>query len=172
MRRSAQFRINYNTGYVRWRSPRAAFPRVAWLESGRGSVVSGWRKSMADTTDQFEGGCLCGAVHFIATGRPKGVYWCHCQSCRKHSGAPASVFVAFERTAYTVTQGEITKFDSTPGRTRRGFCARCGSTLTCESAGLPTETHFYVGAFDRAAELQPTRHVFAEEHLPWVQLDN
>ena len=124
---------------------------------------------MNSTTNQFEGGCLCGAVRFIATGQPKGIYWCHCQSCRKHSGAPASVFEAFERTAYTVTQGEITKFDSSPGRTRRGFCARCGSTLTCESAGLPTETHFHVGAFDRAAELQPTRHVFSEERLPWLQ---
>jgi hypothetical protein len=89
---------------------------------------------MTGTIDQFEGGCLCGAVRFTVTGQPKGVYWCHCQSCRKHSGAPASVFVAFERSAYTITQGEITKFDSTPGRTLRGFCARCGSTLTCESA--------------------------------------
>jgi len=127
-------------------------------------------KIMSGTTDQFEGGCLCGAVRFVATDSPKGVYWCHCQSCRKHSGAPASVFVAFEHTAYRVTQGEITKFDSTPGRTRRGFCARCGSTLTCESAGLPTETHFHVGAFDRAVELQPTRHVFREEQLPWLHL--
>jgi hypothetical protein len=38
--------------------------------------------------------------------------------------------------------------------------------------GLRTETHFYVGAFDRAAELQPTRHVFANEHLPRVHMDN
>ena len=58
---------------------------------------------MTGTTDQFEGGCLCGAVRFTATGEPKGVYWCHCQSCRRHSGAPASVFVAFERAAYTVS---------------------------------------------------------------------
>ena len=106
---------------------------------------------MTDAADKFEGGCLCGAVRFIATGKPKAVYWCHCESCRKHSGAPASVFVAFEQAAYAITKGEIAKFDSTPGRTRRGFCARCGSTLTCESARLHTETHFYVGAFDRAA---------------------
>jgi hypothetical protein len=133
---------------------------------------SDWRiRIMSGTTDQFEGGCLCGAVRLTATGQPKGVYWCHCQSCRKHSGAPASVFVAFDRSSYSITKGEITKFDSTPGRTTRGFCARCGSTLTCESARLPTETHFYLGAFDRAAELQPTRHVFAEEHLPWVPVD-
>ena len=126
---------------------------------------------MSDTPNQFEGGCLCGAVRFVATGRPKGVYWCHCQSCRRHSGAPASVFVAFEHAKYTVTEGEITKFDSSPGRTRRGFCTQCASTLTCESARLPTEAHFHVGAFDEAARLQPTRHVFPEERLPWMHID-
>ena len=123
---------------------------------------------MSDTTERYEGGCLCGAVRFAATGPPKGVYWCHCQSCRRHSGAPVSVFVNFERTAYTVTKGEITRFESTPGRTTRGFCARCGSTLTCETVGLPTETHFHVGAFDAAARLEPKRHVFAAERLPWL----
>ena len=81
---------------------------------------------MSGTVEQFEGGCLCGAVRFIATGQPKGVYWCHCQSCRKHTGAPVSVFVAFEREAYTVTNGEITKFDSSPGKTRRGLHAFAG----------------------------------------------
>jgi hypothetical protein len=125
---------------------------------------------MSDRPEQFEGGCLCGAVRFVASGRPKGVYWCHCDSCRKHSGAPVSVFVAFERAAYTVTKGEITKFDSTPGRTTRGFCAKCGSTLTCEVVSLPTETHFHVGAFDEAARLQPTRHVFPNERLPWLHM--
>jgi len=36
--------------------------------------------------------------------------------------------------------------------------------------GLPTETHFHVGAFDRARELRPTRIFFAEEHLPWFPM--
>ena len=67
---------------------------------------------MSVATKEFEGGCLCGAVRFTATGEPVGVYWCHCQSCRRHTGAPVSVFVAFEPRAYTVTKGEITKFDS------------------------------------------------------------
>jgi len=55
--------------------------------------------------DQFEGGCLCGAVRFVATGQPKWMAWCHCQSCRRHSGAPVSVFAAFERAVYVVTKG-------------------------------------------------------------------
>ena len=125
---------------------------------------------MNGRTDQFEGGCLCGAVRFVAMGQPSSVVWCHCQSCRKHSGAPVSVFAAFDRSAYTVTQGAITKCNSSPGRWR-GFCARCGSTLTCEGELLPTgETHFHIGAFDQAARLQPTKHIFPEERLPLLHL--
>jgi hypothetical protein len=119
-------------------------------------------------SNQIEGGCLCSAVRFVATGEPIGVAWCHCQSCRKHSGAPVSVFVAFRRDAYKVTKGQIAKFNSSPGRWR-GFCATCGSTLTCEGGSSP-EVHFHVGAFDEAASLEPTRHIFPEERLPWLHL--
>ena len=117
-------------------------------------------------TDQFEGSCLCGAVRFAAIGQPESVVWCHCESCRKHSGAPVSVFVAFKRDAWRLTEGQITKFNSSPGRWR-GFCARCGSTLTCEGE-RSNETHFHVGAFRDAAQFQPTRHIFPEERLPWL----
>src|SRR6202049_175404 len=74
------------------------------------------------------------------------------------SGAPVSVFAAFKHAAYVVTKGEITRFNSSPGRWR-GFCARCGSTLTCESDRLPSDTHFHIGAFRDAAQLQPTRTI-------------
>ncbi len=116
--------------------------------------------------EKYKGRCLCGAVEFEGRGAPKWVLWCHCQSCRRHSGAPASVFVCFADDAVTVTQGEITKFTSSPG-VERGFCGRCGSTLTCRNEKLPNETHFHVGAFERAAELQPTGELFGNERLPW-----
>ena len=100
----------------------------------------------------------------MATGHPKWVAWCHCQSCRRDSGAPVSVLAAFALADYVVTKGEITKFG-----VQRGFCTRCGSTLTCESDRLlPTETHFHVGASDQAARLWPTSHIFPEERLPWL----
>ena len=121
------------------------------------------------TDKQTEGRCLCGAVQFVATGEPLGVAWCHCDSCRRHSGAPVSVFVAFRRDAYTVTNGEITKFNSSPGRWR-GFCSRCGSTLTCEGESSSPETHFHIGAFEEAAQFKPSRHIFPEERLPWLHL--
>ena len=46
----------------------------------------------------------------------------------------------------------------------------CGSTLICETVGLPTLTDFHVDAFDHAELLRPTTHVFPEERLPWLHL--
>jgi uncharacterized protein involved in oxidation of intracellular sulfur len=88
---------------------------------------------------------------------------------KRHSGAPVSVFVGFDRSAYTVTKGEIAKFASSPG-TVRGFCRTCGSRLTCETTKLPSEAHFHVGAFDEPARLEPTIHVVRKEQLLWLHL--
>lgn len=117
-------------------------------------------------SDIYSGRCLCGAVQFEAKGPPKWVRWCHCESCRRHSGAPSNVFASFENSVVTVTQGTIAKYRSS-ARIVRGFCAQCGSTLTCASDRLPTETHYYVGAFERAGELAPQGEFFPEERLPW-----
>jgi hypothetical protein len=117
----------------------------------------------------YSGQCLCGDVRFEARGKPKWVRWCHCESCRRHSGAPASVFVAFENGDVKVIHGAIARYKSSPG-TERGFCARCGSTLTCANQRLPTETHYYIGAFERAAELKPSGEFYGAERLPWLVL--
>ncbi|MFZ5718124.1 MAG: GFA family protein [Pseudomonadota bacterium] len=119
--------------------------------------------------DHWDGGCLCGAVRFRASGPPRWIGWCHCQSCRKHSGAPVSVFVAYGQAEVEATRGEIARFRSSPGTTR-GFCATCGSTLTCQGEARPDELHIHVGAFDAAGELAPTFHIFPEERLPWLCL--
>jgi hypothetical protein len=109
-------------------------------------------------------------VRFRAAGQPKWVLWCHCESCRKHSGAPASVFVSYEHDALKITQGEIVKFDSSPG-VKRGFCGRCGSTLSCENARFASEIHLHVGAFDDRSQLKPKGELFAEERVPWLHLE-
>ena len=35
---------------------------------------------------------------------------------------------------------------------------------------FPTEGHYHVGAFDRAAELKPSGHIYPEERLAWMSL--
>ena len=119
--------------------------------------------------DRIEGGCLCGAVRFAVSGEPLNVVWCHCHSCRKHSGAPVSVFLAVRRADFAVSKGDIARFNSSRGRWR-GFCSRCGSTLTCEGEVTSPEVHLHIGSIDEAAWFAPTRHIFADERLPWLRL--
>lgn len=118
-----------------------------------------------------EGGCLCRAVRFRAEGDPKWIAFCHCASCRKHTGAPVSAFAGYERDRVTLTGDAFTAFASSPG-VRRGFCARCGSTLTYEGDRWPTEMHFHIGAFDDPAGVVPTGHAFPEERLKWLHVSS
>lgn len=121
-------------------------------------------------SDKHEGGCLCGAVRFEVAGPAKWTAYCHCRSCRKHTGAPVSAFAGFERENVRMTGAAIAKFDSSPGVTR-GFCARCGSTISYEGDRWPTELHLHVGAFDAPEAFPPTGHAFPEERVPWLHLE-
>jgi hypothetical protein len=42
-------------------------------------------KHMAEAI--IEGGCLCGAIRYRATGAPYNITYCHCRTCRRASGA-------------------------------------------------------------------------------------
>lgn len=115
------------------------------------------------------GGCLCGAVRFRVSGPPKWMAFCHCESCRKHTGAPVSAYAGYENPVVAFVFGLPTYFESSPG-VRRGFCAICGSTLTFEGDRWPGETHFHVGAFDAPEDFAPQGEAFPEERLSWLHI--
>ena len=117
-----------------------------------------------------DGGCLCGAVRFEVEGAPKWTSYCHCASCRRHTGASVSAYAGFERSNVRLTKGHLTRFSSSPG-VHRGFCSTCGSTSpTKERVRWPSEIHLHVGAFDEPAPYAPKGHAFAEERLVWLHL--
>lgn len=121
------------------------------------------------TGDANQGGCLCGAVRFVAEGPPKWTGYCHCRSCRKHTGAPVSAYAGFDADRVRFIKGSLGRFASSPG-VQRGFCAACGSTLTYEGERWPTEIHVHVGAFDDPGPFAPQDHAFADERVPWLPL--
>ena len=115
------------------------------------------------------GGCRCGAVRFVATGRPNWVAWCHCESCRRATGAPVAAYAGVPADAVRFPAEPPIEFASSPG-VRRGFCSRCGSPLTFTGERWPGEIHLHLGSFDDPADLVPTTEAYAEERLPWVHL--
>ena len=119
--------------------------------------------------DEYQGGCLCGVVRYRVRGRPLWVANCHCQSCRRATGAPVVTYAGFAAEDFAIVTGRPQEFASSPG-VRRRFCGRCGTPLTYEGARWPGEVHILVATLDRPQDVPPTHDAFAEERLPWMPL--
>lgn len=118
-----------------------------------------------------KGRCLCGAVSFRAQGPPKWTGYCHCHSCRRHTGAPVAAYAGYEQEFVAFSGAPLAVYTSSKG-VQRGFCPKCGSTMTYEGARWPTEIHIHVSAFDNPEAFAPTGAAFAEERIPWLHLES
>ena len=108
--------------------------------------------------EQFTGGCLCGAVRFVASGRPFRVGICHCLDCRKHHGALFHASAIFPHEAVTIT-GESRDFAG------RFFCPRCGSSVFSRTGD---EVEVNLGAFDDIDQLRPTYESWTIRREGWL----
>lgn len=109
------------------------------------------------------GGCMCGAVRYEAAGEPLYVGYCHCRSCRHHSGAAVAGMLVFEPEKVRISAGRLSIYLSSPG-VERGFCSHCGTTLTWMGRGLMS---LHIGTLDDPDAYPPTLHWRYEERSPW-----
>jgi len=108
--------------------------------------------------DRFTGGCLCGNVRLVATGRPFRVGICHCLDCRKHHGALFQTSAIFPAEAVTI-EGETRDFDG------RHFCPRCGSPLFGRSGD---EIEVNLGILDDIDQMTPTYELWTIRRESWL----
>lgn len=109
------------------------------------------------------GGCMCRATRYAAQGAPLHVGYCHCRSCRHHSGAAAAGMLVFKADAVAIT-GPHKLYSSSPG-VERGFCATCGSSLSWAARGLVS---LHIGTLDVPDAHAPTLHWRWEERPRWL----
>jgi len=118
------------------------------------------------------GGCMCGEIRYELDCESPWTVYCHCESCRKHSGAPVVALVTIEPHQVIWTSGDRKLYESSPGRIR-SFCGNCGTTLTWEVADWNGSwLAIHVGTFDSPAEFPPTEHIFHGEATPWLHIDD
>ncbi|MCC2974204.1 GFA family protein [Massilia sp. IC2-476] len=106
----------------------------------------------------FTGGCLCGDVRLVATGRPYRVGLCHCLDCRKHHGALFYAAAIFPQDAVTVS-GETRSYAN------RHFCPRCGSSVFAQSED---EIEVHLGALDAPDQLVPSYENWIIRRESWL----
>jgi hypothetical protein len=126
---------------------------------------------MSEASAVHEGGCLCGAIRYRATSAPTALVLCHCSSCRGASGAPALAWAIFRAADFAFVSGKPATFESSPG-VHRGFCARCGTTLTYASANSPDVADVTTATLDHPDAFAPTKEIWLEEKIAWSAVDH
>lgn len=117
----------------------------------------------------YQGGCQCGAVRYEVSGEPQHVALCHCNDCRKSSGAPMVAWAAFTDSQFELVQGEPVTFNSS-GSAIRSFCSICGSGLYYRNAEfLPGIVDIQSATLDDPDAFPPSAHIQVAERLGWME---
>lgn len=124
-------------------------------------------------TNALEGGCLCGAVRYMASAEPMMVGNCYCTDCRKSSGTSHCTHAMVPDAAFSAS-GEI-KYHDRPADSgnivSRGFCPNCGSAILSHNSAMPGMTFIRVSSLDNLDAVEPQMTVYASRAPAWAPLD-
>jgi hypothetical protein len=120
-------------------------------------------------TEIFSGGCLCGAIRYQSTAAPLRCMICHCEYCRRHSGAPCMSFVHFPLASFSWLSGSPRRYASSRFA-ERGFCPECGSTVSMHEEVLGDRVQVALGSLDHPERVRPQDHVWVQSRIPWFDV--
>ena len=119
----------------------------------------------------WSGGCLCGKIRYLAEGEPLRAVHCHCEMCRRASGAAFLTFVHFPIHGFSWLGGEPKRYRSSADA-ERGFCEVCGSTVTMHEEVLGDRVQVTLGSLDDPDKIRADDHVWTRRQLPWLNIDD
>ena len=122
------------------------------------------------TNDRRSGGCLCGAVRYEALGDPLGTCHCHCERCRRSSGAAFTTAVGFPAEGVIWLKETPASYRSSESASRL-FCPHCGSSVAHHWVDIGTMWPF-IGTLDDPESVTPEFHLYTKEQLSWVKLND
>ncbi len=114
------------------------------------------------------GACRCGAVRFSSSRPPNFSVYCHCDDCRRATGAPVVAFVGFMTDDVTWLADGGKSFSN--GTAKRLFCRQCGAPVGYHDDRVPDRIFFYTASMEHPEDYPPEAHSYAGEQLPWLHL--
>lgn len=82
---------------------------------------------MTQSSETATGQCHCGAIRYSMSTQVEHHALCHCQDCRRHSGAPMVGWALVKQSHFNIS-GEP-KIYASSEHGRRHFCGDCGTGL-------------------------------------------
>ncbi len=122
----------------------------------------------------YQGGCLCGAVRYRLNARPLGLNACHCDDCKKLTGAIHLLMVLAARDAFAQTGGEVERYRKHADSGREidiVRCRTCGVRLWHEPLSAPNLIFIAAGTLDDSRWVVPTSHIWIEKAAPHVVME-
>ena len=120
---------------------------------------------------KIRGSCLRGAVRFEVAPPFVRAGHCHCERCRKHSGAAVCTQARVRKEQFRLLQGEdlIRVYGKGEGAVK-AFCVNCGSSLF--GGGWPEgdEVSIRMGTFDDDPGIRATTHVHVASKASWFTI--
>lgn len=117
----------------------------------------------------YTGGCLCGRIRYRAQGTPTNQSHCHCETCRRASGAAFVSWATFPAAGFAFTAGKPARYDSSDIAFRQ-FCADCGTQLTFQFHTSPETIDVTLGSVDHPQAIVPLDHIWTKRQIPWIKL--
>lgn len=122
--------------------------------------------------ETYTGNCLCGDVTYVAKGAPVVVARCHCEACRRLSGAGHSTGAMFRSEAVEIS-GKVATFtytSDTGSDVTKAACPRCYSPIYGANTRLPEHITLTLGTMNTAEALSVAVVIFARDKPQWDAL--
>lgn len=127
---------------------------------------------MTSTEPRFTGGCLCGALRYVAVGAPRHMGHCYCADCRKASGGGFIPFMGFDaaQLSFSGPTRTFTSRAASGGPSTRSFCPSCSSLVFGGIVGESASHTIYAGSLDDPSLFEPTMAIFTQGRPAWAMV--
>jgi hypothetical protein len=121
---------------------------------------------------ELTGGCLCGAVRFELSERPRSAGYCHCSRCQRRTGTASSAQARIDGRSFRLVSGgeSVGCWRHPDGGFEKCFCQRCGAHLFSRNPDDPSQISVRLGAFDEDPGVRPSFRTHVASAAPWEQV--
>ena len=122
----------------------------------------------------FSGSCHCGAIKYSSSSNPVNIQNCHCNDCKKSSGAVYQTNIFVPLSAFKIS-GKVEKFvhiSDRGSKMTKYFCPKCGSHIYGENSFRAGAITIRAGSINEKEIIKPLRNIFLASKIESTPLDN
>ena len=122
----------------------------------------------------FSGNCLCGNVTYKCYVKPKTIFNCHCEDCRRATGSVfgTNLFVPENEVKISGNLSSYSHKSDSGSTMTKMFCSNCGSLMFGRNSAKKNIMSIRAGTVIQLDLIKPEINVFMDSKVPSTSIDN